>query len=183
MNTSILEEVNDVAGGIGHAEVHSIYNAMQQLQDRRRKQGKRYPVELVLTYLLLAKAAGETTLQAATEWIRLRGAWLQEVLPQAGPHFPCAATYSNVLRAVDPVQLNELAHVPADAGTSARTERRRAGARSAGWQNHSWNAGTSSSRSKEDARLSVCTKHRRVSSHRSRSSETRRTNSAVSRSF
>jgi hypothetical protein len=63
MNTSILEEVNEVADGTGHAEVHSIYNAMQQLQDRRRKQGKRYPVELVLTYLLLAKAAGETTLQ------------------------------------------------------------------------------------------------------------------------
>lgn len=69
------------------------YQVMQQLSDTRSKQGKRYPLPLVLTYLLLGKAAGETTLQAVSEWIRLRGAWLQDVLPQAGPHFPCAATY------------------------------------------------------------------------------------------
>jgi predicted transposase YbfD/YdcC len=43
-----------------------------------------------------------------SEWIRLRAAWLQEVLPQAGPHFPCAATYSNVLRAVDAEQLTQV---------------------------------------------------------------------------
>jgi hypothetical protein len=34
----------------------------------------------MLTYLLLAKAAGETTLQAISEWIRLRGDWLVETL-------------------------------------------------------------------------------------------------------
>ena len=77
-------------------EVLSIYQAIQQVSDSRRSQGKRYPLALVLTYLLLAKAAGETTLLGISEWIRLRGAWLHAVLPQAGPRFPCAATYSNV---------------------------------------------------------------------------------------
>lgn len=81
---------------------------MQALTDGRRKQGKRYPLALVLTYILLAKAAGETTLLAIAEWIRLRGNWLQEVLPGVRASFPCAATYSNVLRAVDPEQLNEV---------------------------------------------------------------------------
>ncbi len=43
-----------------------------------------------------------------SEWIRLRGTWLQKVFPQAGPSFPCAATSRNVLRAVDPEQLKQL---------------------------------------------------------------------------
>lgn len=106
--TSILQdEVNELADWEGQEEILSIYHEMQQLSDTRRNQGKRYPLALVLTYILLAKAAGETTFQAISEWIRLRGAWLQEVLPQAGPHFPCAATYSNVVRAVDAEQLNQ----------------------------------------------------------------------------
>jgi len=81
--------------------VFSIYAAMGQQTDKRRKQGRRYPLALILTYILLAKAAGETTLQAIAEWIRLRGSWLQEVLPGVRGAFPCPATYSNVLRAID----------------------------------------------------------------------------------
>ena len=63
--TSILQdETNDLAGWDGQAEALSIYQGMQQLSDPRRSQGKRYPLALVLTYILLAKAAGETTLLA-----------------------------------------------------------------------------------------------------------------------
>ena len=108
MNSIIQEEAKELAGWQTQAEVLSIYTAMQQLSDARRKQGKRYPLELVLTYVLLAKAAGETTLQAIAEWIRLRGGWLQEMLPGVRATFPCAATYSNVLRVVDPEQVNEV---------------------------------------------------------------------------
>lgn len=108
MNSIILEEAKDLAGWHSQAEVLSIYAAMQQLTDARRQQGKRYPLALVLTYILLAKAAGETSLQAIAEWIRLRGTWLQEVLPGVRASFPCAATYSNVLRAVDAEQVNQL---------------------------------------------------------------------------
>jgi hypothetical protein len=124
MKSIIQEKANELASWDGQAEVHSIYEAMQNLKDTRRKQGKRYPVALILTYVLLGKAAGETTLQAITEWIRLRGEWLQQTLPQAGPRFPCAATYSNVLRAVDPVQLNE---VLMDLLTRMRAQERKEG--------------------------------------------------------
>jgi predicted transposase YbfD/YdcC len=89
-------------------EVLCVYTAVQHLKDSRGRRGRRYSLALILTYLLLAKAAGETTLQAITEWIRLRAAWLQQVLPEAGPTFPCAATYSHVLRAVEPEQLNQV---------------------------------------------------------------------------
>lgn len=107
MNYTMLENPKELAGWQTESEVLSIYTTMQQLSDTRRKQGKRYPLALVLTYVLLAKAAGETTLQAIAEWIRLRGSWLAEMLPGVRGSFPCAATYSNVLRAVDPEQVNE----------------------------------------------------------------------------
>jgi len=82
----------ELAGWNAESEVLSIYAAMKQLSDTRRMQGKRETLALVLTYILLAKTAGETTLQAIAEWIRLRGSWLQEVLPGVRPTFPCAAT-------------------------------------------------------------------------------------------
>lgn len=108
MNYSMLEDASELAGWQTESEVLSIFTAMQQLRDTRRKQGKRYALALMLTYVLLAKAAGETTLQAIAEWIRLRGSWLQAMLPGVRASFPCVATYSNVLRAVDPEQLNEV---------------------------------------------------------------------------
>jgi hypothetical protein len=39
---------------------------MMTLTDTRGKKGKRYSLALVLTFVLLAKLAGETTLQAIT---------------------------------------------------------------------------------------------------------------------
>lgn len=108
MNYTMWEDARELAGWQTESEVLSVYMAMQQLTDTRRTQGKRYPLALVLTYVLVAKAAGETTLLAIAEWIRLRGRWLQAMLPGVRANFPCAATYSNVLRAVDPEQVNEV---------------------------------------------------------------------------
>jgi predicted transposase YbfD/YdcC len=108
MNYTLLEEARELVGWNEESEALCVYTAMQQLRDARRKQGKRYPLALVLTSVLVAKAAGETTLQAIAEWIRLRGSWVQEVLPGVRASFPCAATDSNVLRAVDPEPVNEI---------------------------------------------------------------------------
>jgi len=63
---------------------------LETREDLRSKQGKRYELALLLTCVLLAKMAGETTLPAICEWIRYRSRWVQEVLPTT---FPCAATY------------------------------------------------------------------------------------------
>lgn len=128
MNYTMVEDARELAGWQTESEVLSIYRAMQGLTDRRRKQGKRYPLALVLTYVLLAKAAGETTLLGIAEWIRLRGSWLQELLPGVRASFPCAATYSNVLRAVNPEQVNEV--------LMAVVTRLRASQREAGEQEH-----------------------------------------------
>ncbi len=50
--------------------------------------------------MLLAKAAGETTLQAIAEWMRLRASRVQELVPGVQATFPCVATSRNVGRAV-----------------------------------------------------------------------------------
>jgi predicted transposase YbfD/YdcC len=90
------------------SEALSVYRALEQVSDGRHKRGVRYSVALVLTLLLLAKLAGMTTPLAIAEWVRLRADWLGRVLPTTRQSFPCAATYCNVLRAVDAEQINAL---------------------------------------------------------------------------
>lgn len=121
MNYSMLEEARDLAGWSKESEALSIYQELSKIEDTRGKKGKRYKLALLLTCVLLAKMAGETTLQAIAEWIRLRSIWLQEVLPDTRAAFPCAATYSNVLRTVDPAQVNQ---VLMDLLTRVRAEKR-----------------------------------------------------------
>jgi predicted transposase YbfD/YdcC len=128
METIIQQDVKALDQWKSEAEVLSIYAVMQRLSDRRRPQGRRYPLGLVLTYILVAKAAGETTLQGIAEWIRLRGKWLQEVLPGVRGSFPCPATYSNVLRAIDPQELTQ--------GLMSLLTRARAQTRKPGEQEH-----------------------------------------------
>ena len=86
----------------------SVYRAFEQVVDGRHKRGVRYSVALILTLIVLAKLAGMTTPLAIAEWVRLRAGWLRKVLPVKRESFPCAATYSNVLRTVDAEQVNEV---------------------------------------------------------------------------
>ena len=124
MNYTMLKEVGELAGWSKEDEALSIYQELSKIEDTRGKKGKRYSLALLLTCVLLAKMAGETTLQAIAEWIRFRRTWLQEVLPETRATFPCAATYSNVLRTVDPAHINQ---VLMDLLTRVRTEKRLAG--------------------------------------------------------
>jgi predicted transposase YbfD/YdcC len=124
MNYSMLKEAGEQAGWSKECEALSLYQELSKIEDIRGKKGKRYSLALLLTCVLLAKMAGETTLQAIAEWIRFRSTWLQEVLPETRAAFPCAATYSNVLRTIDHARLNE---VLMDLLTRVRAENRLAG--------------------------------------------------------
>ncbi len=94
MNYNIVNEARELAGWNAESEAFSIYQAMMKLTDTRGKNGKRYSLALILTFVLLAKMAGATTLQAITDWIRYRSPWLQQALPETRETFPCVATYS-----------------------------------------------------------------------------------------
>lgn len=71
MNYIMVKEARELAGWNAESEALSVYQALEKLVDKPRAQGKRYSLPLLLTCILLAKMAGETTLQAITEWVRL----------------------------------------------------------------------------------------------------------------
>src|SRR5436309_15607641 len=99
-----LEETDEPVEG----DPLSVYRAFEQVADGRHKRGVRYSVALILTLIVLAKLAGMTTPRAIAEWVRLRAGWLRKVLPVTRKHFPCAATYSNMLQTLDAEQVNEV---------------------------------------------------------------------------
>ena len=74
-------------------EAGSLYAILQRVTDHRAKRGRRYEAALVLTLLLVAKLAGEQTLRGIAQWVQLRVARLQTVLPLANGCVPCANSY------------------------------------------------------------------------------------------
>ena len=67
MNYTMIQEARELAGWNPESEALSVYQALMNLTNTRGKKGKRYSLALVLTCILLAKMAGETTLQAITD--------------------------------------------------------------------------------------------------------------------
>src|SRR5437899_99734 len=53
-------------------DVASLYQAFEQVKDGRGKKGKRYPLALILTLIMLGKMAGETTIEGIIDWINGR---------------------------------------------------------------------------------------------------------------
>ena len=108
MNYNTVQEAMEQVGWSQQIDALSVYRAFEQVEDGRHKRGGRYRMALILTLLLLGKLAGMTSLLGIAEWVRLRAGWLSEVLPGARKSFPCPATYSNVLRAVDAEQVRQV---------------------------------------------------------------------------
>jgi len=78
----------------------SLYCAFEQVRDGRKKKGKRYPLPLLLTLLLLGKLAGETGVNGIVEWIKERQADLRRQLNWP-KRFPTNSTYSEALARCD----------------------------------------------------------------------------------
>jgi predicted transposase YbfD/YdcC len=90
-----------------HGPLMSLYEALQGLPDRRRKQGKRYELALLLCFLLLAKLAGQTTLSGATEWLRHRRESIAEHFGLRRSRMPCQMTFCRMLASLDAKLLDE----------------------------------------------------------------------------
>jgi len=101
----------------------SLYAQLAQLGDKRRARGKRYRLEQVLLWMILAKLSGEDQPSGIAEWVRLRAAPLREALAVSRPSLPCHNTYRRVLgEAVDVAELqavvSQFLTQPAAAGRS-----------------------------------------------------------------
>jgi predicted transposase YbfD/YdcC len=86
--------------GAVEVEAGSVYRAFEQVKDRRGKKGKRYPLALLLTLLLLGKLAGETTLDGIIDWINERQPEIKRLFnwPKG---FPVRKTYIDALAKCD----------------------------------------------------------------------------------
>ncbi|HET8911999.1 MAG TPA: ISAs1 family transposase [Ktedonobacteraceae bacterium] len=100
MNLTIFDSVEQNSPLSFSPDPGSLSDAFEQVIDGRKPRGKRYPLALVLTLLLLGKLAGETTIQGVREWVALREKWLREQLDWPR-RFPSNATYTRTLASCD----------------------------------------------------------------------------------
>src|SRR5688572_1174718 len=71
----------------------SLFALLATLPDPRQRRGRRYTLAAILTVIILAKLAGETSVSRIAQWARLRTAWLCPLLRVAHTCLPCANTY------------------------------------------------------------------------------------------
>src|SRR6266567_4672678 len=114
MELSIFDGGEQVSQGSISIDPASLYRAFEQVKDGRKQKGKRYPLALMLTLLMLGKLAGETTIHGIVDWIKERKALLKKLLnwPKG---FPVNSTYSAALAACDGQE-----NLTRDAGTWQR---------------------------------------------------------------
>lgn len=108
MDYSILAARIEQSQISSETEVWTLYEAFEQVKDGRKKRGVRYRLALILTLIVLAKLAGETSLSGVSQWVRERKEELAERLHLSSPRFPCVATYSYVLQHVDAEELTSV---------------------------------------------------------------------------
>ena len=86
MDYTILPSKTPLAINEESLPLVSLYEALQELPDARRAQGKRYSLALILCLIILAKLAGQKSLSGATQWLRHRRVALTQRLGLASNH-------------------------------------------------------------------------------------------------
>ncbi len=104
MYLSIFESGDTGGAEALSSDPASLYRAFEQVRDGRGKKGKRYPLPLLLTVLLLGKLAGETSVNGIVDWIKERQGWLRGQLNWP-KRFPTNSTYSEALARCDAEQI------------------------------------------------------------------------------
>ena len=92
-------------------DVASLYQAFEQVKDGRKEKGKRYPLPLLLTLLMLGKMAGETTIHGIVDWVKERKDLLKKEMKWP-KRFPVNSTYTAALASCDGQEVAKaIAHV------------------------------------------------------------------------
>ena len=104
MNLTIFESAEKELGSGLKIDPASLYRAFEQVKDGRKKKGKRYPLPLLLTLLLLGKLAGETSISGIIDWVKERQGLLKQQLGWP-KRFPVNSTYSQALAQCDAGQI------------------------------------------------------------------------------
>lgn len=89
----------------------TLYEALSQIKDPRRRRGVRYPLAVILTVIVLAKLSGETELRGIAQWAQYRVAELSKALKLERQQMPHWTTYSRVLHRLGPEELRSIVHI------------------------------------------------------------------------
>ena len=90
-------------------DVGSLFAHLQLLTDKRDPRGVRYPLAIALSFVILAKLAGEDEPSGIAQWVRHRQDLLLAALPVTRRSVPHPTTYSRILGdAVSADQLQEV---------------------------------------------------------------------------
>jgi len=118
MHLSIFEERAQDRQESLALEPSSLYAAFEKVKDGRKKRGKRYPLALILTLILLGKMAGERKISGIVDWVKEREADLKRQMnwPKS---FPVNSTYSEALTHCDG---KEVANIIAQVILKARAQ-------------------------------------------------------------
>lgn len=81
-------------------DVGSLYSEFSQLRDTRKARGKRYPLEVILSLIVLAKVCGEDKPSGIAEWVKHRMEWLCEMLKLAWKRMPHRSSYERIMEQV-----------------------------------------------------------------------------------
>lgn len=93
---TILAAIDEPCFNVG-----SLYEHFNQLQDRRGRRGKQYPLALVLVFIVLAKLGGADTPYAIAQWVRWRLGKVARLLGWSREKLPSHNTYRRILHLVD----------------------------------------------------------------------------------
>jgi predicted transposase YbfD/YdcC len=100
MNLSTFDQIGQVDHESVAIDAASLYQTFEQVKDGRKNKGKRYPLALILTLLMLGKLAGETSIDGIVDWVNGRKEDIKRLLnwPKS---FPTNKTFANVLTHCD----------------------------------------------------------------------------------
>ena len=105
--TTAIPDLTNEAQGIVF-DLGGLYAYFEKLSDKRRAQGKRYTLALVLLLIVLAKLCGEDRPYGIAQWVTARTRRLIAFLGLSCRRLPSLNTYRRVLQqAVDVAQLQE----------------------------------------------------------------------------
>lgn len=82
----------------------SLYQAFEQVKDRRGKKGKRFPLAFILTLIMLGKMAGQPKIEGIVNWVNERKGILKRLLDWP-KDFPSSWAYTNALAHCDDQEL------------------------------------------------------------------------------
>ncbi len=120
MNLTIFDAVEQVDQDVLTRDAASLYRAFEQVKDGRKAKGKRYPLALLFTLIMLGKMAGETKLDGIIDWINERKQEIKKLLNWP-KDFPVSKTYTDAFARCDH---HEVARVIAQVIVKARAVER-----------------------------------------------------------